>query len=379
MAIPVPFKIKHFDQAVASMLNWMVSVQKEVTDANIGSVNRTLFEAWGMELEEFYFRMVDALEQAIPDSAYESFDFGRQPSTTAAGVVTFSRSTTADQDYLIPAGTIVSTNELVTFQTVADVTLLTGQMGIIASIIATQPGTGGNVNAGSITVLNSALPGIEAVTNSAATTGGVDEESREARAERFRAFIEGLARTTIGGVEAGALTAQLVDGQSEAILESVRQAKLVEPYLTGDGPRCVVEVYIDNGSGVASVELIAETQKIIDGFTVGEVKTVGYRAAGVTVNVVSVTSVIVPVTTTVTLTPGADQATTFQAVQDSISQYFTGLGIQTPDDPQPLDWERLSATILTTVGVSTAVLESPTGDVTPQTGERIILGTVTIS
>lgn len=374
MGIPVPFKIKHFDQIVASELNWLASVQSLITDYNIGSVNRTILEAVAMELEEFYYRMIDALEQALPESVYESFEFARAAATTASGVVTFGRSTIAGQDYLIPAGTIVSTAELITFRTLADVTLLTGQQTVQANILAVKAGASGNVKANSIVSLNSAILGIETVTNAAAVSGGADIESAESRAERFRIFVDALPRTTNGGLVGGAFTAKLVDSGTGAVLEQVRHAKVVEPYQTGQGPRGEVDVYIDNGAGSASVELVAEAQKIIDGYTDGATEVIGYRAAGVVVNVKAVTADPVNVAASVDVLPGFTVPAVHDAVQQSIANYFDSLGIH-----DTLDWESILVAIKTTAGVDTPGLTSPVVDITPATGHRIILGTVTIT
>lgn len=374
MGIPVPFKIKHFDQIVASELNWLASVQDKITDYNIGSVNRTILEAAAMEFEEFYYRMIDALEQAMPESVYESFEFARQPATTASGVVTFGRSIVADQDYLIPEGTIVSTSELVTFRTLADVTLTTGQQTVQASVLAVKSGISGNVQAGSIANLNSAILGIETVTNAAPTAGGSAIESAESRAERFRIFVTSLARTTVGGLKGGAITAQLVESGTGAILERVQKVKVVEPYLTGQGPRGEVDVYIDNGSGSASAELIAEAQRIIDGYNDGGEDVIGYRAAGVVVNVKSVMALPVNVVASVDVLPGFSSVTVHAAVSQAIATYFTSLGIH-----DSLDWESVLVAIKTTAGVDSPGLSAPVEDVTPATGYRIILGTVTIT
>lgn len=374
MPVPTSFKLKHFDQVVASELNWMASVQAKVTDFNIGSVVRTLLEAVGMEVEEFYYRMVDALEQEIPNSAYDSFGFARLAATKATGTVTFGRSTAADQDYVIPAGTIVSTTDLVTFQTIAEVTLATGLMTVQAGIIASVAGAAGNVKAQAIVVLNSALLGIETVSNALALTGGTDEETDEDRAERFRIFIEALPRTTVGGQRGGVLTAQLVDSAG-TIIERVRQAKTVEPYLTGEGPRSVVDVYIDNGSGTASANLIAAAQAVIDGSAPGVTPEVmGYRASGITVNVKAVTAVPVDIACTITVDAGATASVVQDAVRASIGSYLAGLKIH-----DPLDWERLLTVIITTAGVDTAVIATPTVDQVPGIGQRITGGTITVN
>lgn len=374
MPVPTSFKLKHFDQIVASMLNWVASVQSKVTDFNIGSVLRTLLESIAMEIEELYYRMVSALEQEIPNSAYEAFGFPRLLATPATGLVTFGRSTVADQDYLIPVGTLVSTLSGVTFQTVAAVTLPTGLTAIQASVLAVQPGSAGNVASNSIVILNGATLGIETVTNPLATTGGTDQETDDARSNRFRLFIDALPRTTVGGLEGGALTAVVVDGNGVE-KERVRQAKTVEPYLTGDGPRGVVDLYIDNGSGVASSALIAATQSVIDGSAPGvEPLVVGYRAAGVIVNVLSVTAVPVAITTTIAVEPGFTVSAVQAEVQVAISVYITGLSIH-----DELDWERLLTVIITTGGVKTAVITAPTVDQVPDVGQRITAGTITVN
>lgn len=374
MAVPTSFKLKHFDQLVASMLNWIASVQNKVTDFNVGSVVRTLVESIGMEFEEFYYRMVDAMEREIPNSAYEAFGFPLLAATKATGMVTFGRSSPADQDYLIPSGTLVSTTDGIFYQTIAAVTLTTGLTTVQVGVIASQAGANGNVTANAIVVMNGALLGIETVTNALTLTGGTDQETEDARANRFRTFIDALPRTTIGGLVGGALTATVVDAGG-TITERVRDAKTVEPYLTGDGPRGVVTLYIDNGSGAASSALIAATQTVIDGTPHGvEPVVAGYRAAGITVNVVGVTAVPIAITTTITLSPGQTSSVVQAAVKNAISAYINGLHIH-----DPLDWERLLTVIITTDGVATAVIATPTVDQIPDTGQRMTAGTITVN
>lgn len=368
------FKLKHFSQIVASALNWLGSAQHRITDFNIGSVARTMIESVAMEIEEMYYRMFDSLEREIPNSAYESFGFDRLPATHAVGAVTFARSTPADQDYVIAAGTVVSTDELVTFATIEAVTLETGLMSVQATVQASVSGAEGNVQAGAITRMNSAIAGIETVTNMVAITGGAPRETDEERAARFRLFVEALPRTTIGGIVSGAMTARLVDGTG-AILERVRLARADEPWRRGDGPRGVAHVYIDNGTGAASSGLVQAAQRVIDGSAFGEEPVEdGYWAAGIEVTVVAVTGVPVPVTVQVTAQRGWETAAVGAQVQATISRVFQDLPIA-----GALDWERLLASIMTTAGVHTATLTAPAADVTPTIGERLIAGAVSVA
>ena len=384
MAVPTSFKLKHFTQIVASMVNWVASVQNKITDFNIGSVARTMLESVAMELEEFYYRMVDSLEREIPNSAYESFGFAIQAATKATGVVTFGRSTAADQDYVIPSNTMVSTTDGLTVQTIAAVTLTTGLTTVQAGVIAVQAGAAGNVSANSLVVLNGAILGIETVTNALPLTGGTDQETEESRADRFRTFIEALPRTTVGGLIGGALTAQVVDAQGN-VTERVRLAKTVEPYLTGEGPRSVVDLYIDNGSGTASSSLLAACQIVVDGSAPGVTPVVvGYRAAGITVNVKAVTAAPINITANITLQTGETSSVVQQRVLSAIGTYLDGLGIRgnaVNEDAglYTLDWERLLTVIFTTSGVKTATVVTPTIDQVPAIGGRLVAGVVTVN
>jgi len=373
--VRVEFDLKHFESITTSMLNYLASVQTFITDFNIGSVNRTLLEAVAMELEELYYRLYKSTEKAIPEAIYTAFDFTRLAATAAAGTVTFSRSVAAGQDYLIPQGTVVATADGVEFQTIADVTLVAGQTTRTASVVAGVTGAASNVAATSVTVLRTAILGIEAVTNAAAMTGGTDEESDDTRQIRFQEFIASLARSPIAGVEAGAKTVRLLDSAG-GIVERVAVAKVVEEYLTDPSkPVGTATLYIDNGAGSASAPLIATCQQVIDGYTdTAGNAVIGYKAAGVVITVEAVTSVTQNVICVVTLLPNALLADVTAALKVAASGVFDGLSIG-----GSLDWEQLLATLIRVTGVKTLTLSTPSADVSCLSGQRIRLGTMTVS
>ena len=369
----VEFDLKHFESIATSMMNYLSSVQALVTDFNIGSVNRTLLESVAMELEELYYRLYKSTEKAIPEAIYTAFDFTKLSATAASGTVTFSRSVAAPQDYLIPLGTVVATADGVEFKTTANVTLLTGQTTRTASVVAVLTGAAGNVAANSVTVLRTAILGIEAVNNVSVMAGGADEETDDALRLRFQDFISSLARSPVTGVEAGARTAKLVDG-SGAILERVLVAKVIEEYLTDSSkPVGTAKLYIDSGSGTASNNLVAACQKIIDGYIdAGGNPVIGYKAAGVVVTVLAVTPVVQNVACTFSLNTGAVQADVLAGLQLAARGVFDALGIG-----QTLDWEQLLATLIRVNGVKTLTLTTPAADVTCGNGQRLRLGTFT--
>lgn len=113
----------------------------------------------------------------------------RKPATKATGQVKF----TGVAGTVIPAGTRVATpgsdeEESVEFVTTAAVTL--DSTGVaVARIEAVEAGSRGNVPAGTITVLVTAVSGVSAVTNETATSGGADQEDDESLRARYFARV----------------------------------------------------------------------------------------------------------------------------------------------------------------------------------------------
>lgn len=379
MAVPaqVQFNLKHFEQITASMINWMASMQAIITDFNVGSATRTLLEATAMELEELYYRIFSGIQASIPEEVFQAFDFPPISASPSTVTLTFGRTAAdAANDYLIPAGTLVATADGVSFQTVNDATLLKTTTSISTSAVAVNSGISGNVAAGSITVLKSAVVGIQTVTNSAASTGGVDQESLSSQQVRFSQYVSALARSPVNGIIAGAMSSKLVDLITGQVTERVAFASLIEPYLIDSSkPAGICDLYIDNGGGAASNALVTQTQQIIDGYIdpiQGPV--MGYRAAGVTINVSAVTPISQAVVATVTPDTGFTFSALQSSVQAAVGSFFNALTIG-----QTMRWSQLLAAIMAVPGVQSSTITVPAGDVTCQASQRIRLGTITIT
>jgi len=374
---PVPFNLKHFEQLTASKLNWMIGAQGVVTDYNIGSVARTMLEAVSVEEEEIYYRLYRAILEAIPIAIYLAFDFTLRAATTATGTVTFSRSTVAPVNYVIPLGTRVATTDGLVFVTTVAATLLTGHTSVAVAVIAEQAGAAGVVLAHSITEFRAAILGVESVTNGTAAAGGSDEETEDERKGRFQDFITSLARAPVGGIKAGARTATLTDANG-GILEQVRKVSVYEPFLTDSTvPAGVFSVYIDNGTGTASEALRTRVQAILDGYldTTGT-PIMGYKAAGCVGAVLPVVAQIQPVAAAITPKMGVALASLQNALAAAVKSVFTVLEIG-----DRLDWDILLTAIMTTDGVKTATLTVPSTHVnaTDAYQYRILPGTMTFT
>ncbi|MDD3906476.1 MAG: baseplate J/gp47 family protein [Candidatus Omnitrophica bacterium] len=211
------FKLKSFENIVASMINWCAAQTSKVTDYNIGSKWRTLIEATAMELDEFYYRMYDGLKSAIEEAIFAAFDFPLLDAAASTGIVTFSKSEAAEVDYAIPAGTIVSVpatsaSSAIYFETVANVILASGATSVAAAVRCARAGTVGNVAIASIDTIVSTLVGLEAVTNASAFTDGADRETADGRKKRFNQYIATLSRGTKDALEYASKTVPNVVG-----------------------------------------------------------------------------------------------------------------------------------------------------------------------
>lgn len=111
--------------------------------------------------------VVDASGEDLTKKA-QNLGVVREDAVRATGVVTFSRSSNASQDFVIPSGTIVETlaEDPVQFETTETATLSSGTSSVDANVVALEGGSDGNVGANAIQAMPSPPTGIDTVTNS---------------------------------------------------------------------------------------------------------------------------------------------------------------------------------------------------------------------
>lgn len=323
------FQIKNFVSIVASMINHMRGVQRELTDFNVGSIARTLVEAPAIEMDELYQQMFNGLKEAIPVATYNSFDFERLAAVPASGLVTVTIDPSA-ADTLIAAGTTFSsTDAKVAYRSVDDVTILAG--GTVASVLVAAATTGvvGNIPAGVSFVVAPQPAGLVSATNAAAFSNGTDEETDDQRKQRFAQYVSNLQRGTVSALEYGCYTAARYNSAGVEI-ERVKAVSIVEPYLLDDlQPISLVNVYIHNGAGSTSGDLVDEVEKVLHGYTADNgVKVSGWKAAGVKVVVAAATEVEIDMpSASITVTPGYDKPTLQAQVEAVLNEYLLSLNI----------------------------------------------------
>jgi Baseplate J-like protein len=207
-----------------------------LTDRNVGSLTRTLAEAFGRELailekqlERVYQSgFIDTAKGNALDQVVALLGLTRKGGDYASGSVRFYRDSAAPGDIYIPADTKLSTNlnPLVTFVTTTDRTLRKGQLSVEARVKSEIAGADGVVAAGAINTINKAIHGITSVTNDSATLFTGEKESDEELRLRTKSVMERAGRATKGAI-VNAIT-------SEAGLKE-NEIKLVEDFQTHPG------------------------------------------------------------------------------------------------------------------------------------------------
>lgn len=350
-------------------------LDSRATDMNPGSVLRTIFEAVSICEEELDHRMFQGVIEGIAEELYSAFDFARLPAVPASGVVRFVRDATQGVfEVTIPAGTVVAApattrRPQVSYVTLASVVIEESAADVDVLVRATTTGTDGNVAAGAINILVSTINGLGTVTNQSAILNGLDEETDGARLTRFAQWVSELRSSTLAGLEAQARRIVITDSAGHAI-ERVDYAHAVDSYIAGR-----TDLYIDNGGGDASTDLIAAVQSALDGgYTEAGDRVPGYKASGIVLRVFGSRGVPVAVTATLVLEPGYLAANVIAAVSDAVTRYIYGLRRD-----RSLIWADLLTTIVQVEGVLDATLTTPSMNRAPAFEERLLPGVLTFT
>lgn len=197
------------DLATSVYVNYYVQdAPTLLTDRNPGSVTTTLAEAFAREFAVLHQQMDGIYRSAFVDLSSGSsldhiaalFNIVRKDPRFASGEVLFKRSTPAPGDILIPAGTVVSTDQGQNFETTDNRTLRRGQLSVIVPISAQVEGTPGKVDAGAIKNINRPIFGVDSVQNDAATAFAGDRETDDQLKHRIQGALERAGKSTVDAI-----------------------------------------------------------------------------------------------------------------------------------------------------------------------------------
>ncbi len=303
----------------------------QLLDLSVGSVLRAVLEAnasMALWLQWLIMLVLQTTRAATSvgsdlDSWVGDFSLARLPAVLAAGRVQLSRFV-ATGSAVVPAGLPVRTADgSQTFVVVAEPTntawqasvngfvLAAGTGSVDVPVIATVPGSSGNVGAGTVTLVAASVPGIDMVANAVSFGGGVDAESDPALRARFQLFLATRSRGTNLAINGAVLSTR--QGLTTSILENVS--------VDGTARMGSFVVTVDDGTGTPSPEILAAAAAAIEAMRpVGT--TFAVRPPAVTWVAISLT-----VTTTATDTHNAVAAAVTSAVATFVDALPIGAGL----------------------------------------------------
>jgi uncharacterized phage protein gp47/JayE len=370
-------QLQNFSTLLQNMSASVQGSAAQLIDLSVGGVLRALLEAsasialWMQWLILQVLSMTRAATSVGPDldSWMADFSLTRLPGARSAGSVTFARYTVGVAA-TIPVGTTVLTSDgTQSFAVLADATnpawnassgylLAAAVASVTVPAQATVPGVAGNIQAGTIGLLGTAITGVDTVSNAQAFGGGTDPETDAALRARFTLYINSRSLATPGAVAFALATLQ--PGLRTTILENVD--------LTGEsvpGNFCVV---VDDGTGYPPASLIANASAAVE-----SVRPIGstYAVSGPAILSVAVQMTIL------TSNPQTAQ-TVASAIQANILAWIAGLPIAGTLAVSKLE-AIAHATDPSVVSVVQTSINGGTADVTAAANAVILAASVTVS
>lgn len=181
-----------------------------LTDINVGSVVRTLLETAAREMAVQYAQLRQVYDSGYVETAgggslekvVALVDVRRLRAGHAVGKVRFSRRAGSPGEITVPIGTAVTDGKGMRYLTSAEGTLQPSQGSVVVAVhgetTATAP-----AEARTLTVLERAIAGIDAVTNEDATARSAEDETDPQLRQRARRAIHATGRGTLDALRFG--------------------------------------------------------------------------------------------------------------------------------------------------------------------------------
>lgn len=316
--------------------------------------------------------------QALAVDNYGSA-FERPGATAAVASVLFSRATDTAGAVSIDVGTIVKTppdaaGNSQRFSVITTVSLGPTSLSVSANVQAVVAGSAGEVNPGTITVIESSLTdNTITVNNSQAAAGGEDAEDDADYRQTIYNLIETLKGGTVGGVESlaktipGVANAVLVENQQVVIGWDIASSRTIGPYFRI--PKSVL--YISDSDGSANDALVANVQNAL----------MSLRSCGVRIQVMSGEALTVNWMASIVLNPLGPNFDTLESdtsqIVASMTDYINALPIGTAfvrfiaRNAILAIWGSTGTNDLTDF-----IMIEPTGDVSASASQKLIPGSV---
>jgi uncharacterized phage protein gp47/JayE len=325
----MPLTTKTLTQIVTEMVQTVQANCKTILNFSTGSIIRSFVEAvagmilWVQALCSYVLALARATTSTGPDldSWMADFNFKRLQAQPASGIVTFSRFTANVQSIIpITTTTVTTTDGSQVFFVIPDTNnsaydptqnayvIPIGTSSITASVQASVAGSAGNVTANTVTLMQTAIQGVDTVNNGAPFTNGADKESDTAYRARFVLYLQSLSEATLSALEYAIEQAQPTAKYN--IVENI-------DYATGDQRLGYFYAVVDDGSGDPPSGFINSIYRALD----------VARALTIVFEVQPPDVIDAAITLEVQIPAGAATTPVQTAVQNAIAQYVDSLNI----------------------------------------------------
>jgi uncharacterized phage protein gp47/JayE len=319
--------LQTFTSLVQNMAAAVQSAATQLLDLTIGSTLRAILEAnasvalWMQWLILQVLQMTRASTSVGSDldSWMADMSLSRLPAVPAVGSAAFSRYT-ATGSSLIPVGAIARTGDgTLTFAVTADTTssvwnaalsgytFSPGVSSLTVPIVAQVAGSAGNVLANTISLIATAIPGVDLVTNPTPTQNGLDAESDAAFRARFQNYLQSRSRATISAI--GYAISSIQQGLDFTIAENV------DP--SGGSWIGSFVITVDDGSGYPPSSLLSTVYASVD----------SVRPIGSIFSVQPPNVVLANIGLALSVGLGTTSATVISTVTSAITNYVNSLTI----------------------------------------------------
>lgn len=371
--------LRSFSTIVSNSVTAAQGACASLLDLGIGSAGRALLESVsgvGLWLQYVALQIntriyLTTSQGADIDTWVGQFGMTRLNGVAATGQATFTSFTPDQQSATIPVGALIKTGATVIYAVTEDTANQwwsttagayvrpAGTQSITVPIQCQTIGATGNVSAGAICLLGTAIPGIDSVTNNDAVVNGSDGETDSDLIDRFPLWLESTATACVAAIENAIigtranLTYSLLDG--EAADQTTRAG-----YFTA---------IIDDGTGDVPDELISQVYSNID----------AVRACGVGFGVVRSIRFEVTVSMTVTVPAHSDLALIQSAIQTAITSDIDACSVG-----QGYAYARLAVVAwnnspVTPISINDVLLNGAQADIPSNTAHAVRAGTITIT
>ncbi|MCQ8277795.1 baseplate J/gp47 family protein [Acetobacteraceae bacterium KSS8] len=322
--------LQNFSSLVANMSASVQGASATVLDVTVGSVLRAILEASasvGLWLQYLILQVLSMTRLssstgADADSWVNDFGMSRLPATAATGVVTMASFNPSAQAAVISNGMTVRLSDGSQTFTVVNGPYVRaiGQASVDVTVQAQTAGVIGNVQAGAVNMLGTAISGIDTVSNAAPFAGGASAETDAALRARFVTYINTRAQATEQAIVYAA--ASVGPTISVAIQENVTATGAVLP---GN-----VNVVVDDGSGAPPASVLTAVAAAIDPI----------RPVGTTITVVAPSVIEVSMSGMISVAAGIDAAPVIATATTALESFVNGLSVG-----QLLPYSRLMAVL----------------------------------